>query len=95
MFGKPEKQQARVQVVSKMPDGLAYAPNSAISPVAPDADRLFRVLLRFVPRREHHHPDDNDLILSCDPALYAKLEEGAVICAVWEGKRLLSFEECS
>lgn len=94
MFLKKTKQTARFLVVSKTPEGLAYAPNSAVMPVLPDPDKVFRVLLRFDPRQENCHPDDNDLVLSCDPALHDALTEGSFIRGEWEGKRLLSFESC-
>lgn len=94
MFGRKVQKTARFLVVSKRPDGLAYAPNSAVAPVLPEPDKLFRVLLRFDPRQEDRHPDDNDLVLICDPSLHAILTEGTHVQAVWEGKRLLSFDVC-
>jgi len=95
MFRKTAKEQtARFLVVSKHPAGMVWAPNSAVSPTLPDPDKLFRVVLRFDPRQEDRHPDDNDLVLICDPSLHAILTEGTHVQAVWEGKRLLSFELC-
>lgn len=95
MFRKSVKAQtARFLVVSKKPEGMVYLPNSAVSPTLPDPDKLFRVVLRFDPRRENYHPDDNDLELSCSPQLHEQLTEGQHGNGTWEGKRLLSFEPC-
>ena len=94
MFLKKTRQTARFLVVSKTPEGLAYAPNSAVAPILPDLNKVFRILLRFDPRRENCHPDDNDLVLSCDPTLYDALNEGSFIQGTWERNRLLSFEPC-
>lgn len=95
MFGTTVEKTARFLVVAQRPDGLACAPSSAVAPALPDPDKLFRVLLRFDPRRENCHPDDDDLVLVCDPSLHAALTEGTCIRALWEGKRLHSFEACS
>lgn len=95
MFGKAAKTQtARFWVVSKTSAGMAWASNSAVTPTLPDPDKLFRVVLRFDPPREHYHPDDNDLELSCAPQLYEQLTEGQYGIGSWKGKRLLSFELC-
>ena len=95
MFRKTaEEQTARFLVVSKHPAGMVWAPNSAVSPTLLDPDKLFRVVLRFDPPREHHHPDDNDLELSCSPALHQALTEGQQGIGTWQGKHLLSFEDC-
>lgn len=87
-------QRARFLVVSKQPDGMLYLSNSAIAVQQPPADRLFQVVLRFDPRRKHHHPDDNDLCLTCLPQLYEQLTEGEHGMGTWEGKTLLEFLPC-
>ena len=43
-----------------------------------------QVLLRFETPRPFHHPDDNDLILSCSPELFDSLREGARGMGTWE-----------
>lgn len=95
MFQKRStEQQARVRVLSKTPAGMPYIPGSSITPSLPQPDKLFRVVLRFDPPREHYHPDDNDLELSCTPELYQTLTVGMHGVATWQGKRLLNFVVC-
>ncbi len=84
--------QTTFVVVSKKPDCGFFAPGSSIgSP--PDPDRMVcQVLLRFEPKREDHHPDDNDLRLICAPDLCDRLAEGSLGTGTWEKDRLLAFE---
>ena len=84
-------EENRFLVVAKSPHPLSYVTPSAISPQSLDPDKLCQVLLRFDPKREHRHPDDNDLLLTCSPELYARLREGTCGVGVWEKKRLLEF----
>jgi len=85
------KQTDRFLLVSKQPRPLDFITPSAISPQYLSPDKLFQVLLQFETPRPHRHPDDNDLILSCPPALFESLREGMRGEGIWEGKRLLSF----
>lgn len=66
-------------------------PRSSISPFLPDGGAFDQVLLRFETPREHYHPDNNDLLLTCAPELHAALKKGTRGVGVWQGKRLLSF----
>ena len=84
-------QTDRFLLVSKHPKPLDFLTPSAISPQPLAPERLFQVLLRFETPRPFHHPDDNDLILSCSPELFDSLREGARGRGTGEGKRLLDF----
>ena len=83
--------KARFLIVAKSPRSLSYVVPSSISPQFLDIDKFCQVLLRFDPVRANHHPDDNDILLTCSPELYAVLREGMHGVGVWEKKRLLEF----
>lgn len=77
-------------VVSKDPGYTAFAAGSSLTETfSPRA----RVCLRFYPRREGYHSDDNDIILNCSEDVYARLREGTYIRATWLGEELICFTQ--
>lgn len=82
-----------LRVVSKTPVGAPFFPNSSISPIVPSNLMLYQVVFCFEQKQEHRHPDDNFLQLICTPEMYEYLRVGMLGIAIWEKKKLISFEE--
>ena len=80
----------RFYVVSTDPGYTAFAAGSSLTETFSPRSR---VCLRFIPRREGYHPDDNDIILNCSEDVYARLREGMYIRATWLGEELITFTE--
>jgi len=80
----------RFYVVSKDPGYTAFASGSSLTETF---SSRYRVCLRFYPRREGYHSDDNDIILNCSEDVYLRLREGTCIRASWLGEELISFTE--
>lgn len=88
---KPKTPQTARFIVVATRDVADPMPRSSISPFLPDREQFTPVLLRFGAPRENHHPDDNDLRLTCSPELHASLKEGMRGEGTWQGESLLSF----
>ena len=92
MFRKSQEvHQNTFWVINKGPKVQSYFPNSSISPFLPDSSKYTKVTLRFDPKREYYHPDDNDVIFDCNITLYSQLEEGMFGIGTWKKKELLDF----